>query len=768
MAVSAKVASAYIDLVARTEAFQKAMNDATGMMRKFSAETKAQMAEARGAIMLLGESLGVHIPRHLQAVIAKLPGVAIAMNAAFSSVAVLAAGEVIFETGKKIYEFCEKSEEAAKKNEEAYRSLSESLEKQNLQLQIGNDKLDEKIAKLEHKPNNSLKTALDEARQSTFDLSVELDKAITKERELLDAASANFIQKIAGTAGTESVKQGLNSYQLRQHDEDARHKNELDPNSWSVADSLRGHKLSPQAEQLEHEKKITEITEKYYNELAAEIEKRQNYQNLRQNFSKTGMTDEYFQLDREFAKTKSNGDQSKILPALENLKGNIGSLGWIQQGEADRDSKTGKLAHLEAGKAGADAAKKAAEEAAKAAAKAAKEFGDMVMGMVKDNDFRATENERVTEAITATWEKEQKGIEEFDEDLDHSGERWAAYNKEIAKSAEALAIADAQLQERDAKRDLAAGAIGPHAAAILIAQAHVDAYSASIKALNGELTTLRAAGTYVNGINVDPKNAAEQLTVQSKIDNLGGQQKIQALEDAVNEFATSWQGAVDGVFGEVVRKSQETAEQIKQVASGIIDSINNELSKGLTGHKMDFSKVFESGSQQLAKISLQKAEGLGSQLLGLGGGGKLGTKGNPMHVIDANAPPGGKAGSAISGGLLGMLNNSNWASSLFGGRLFGAGSAFGGGKAMGGAVYPGMEYDIGELGRERFVPQVPGRIVPNNQLGGGAAIHMHIDARCTDPSLTRENFQRALTQVHRQAVHDAGMAMMEHNRRVAH
>ena len=54
MAVNAKVASAYVDLVARTAAFKAALEDATNSTKKFAAETRAQMTEAKGSIALLG------------------------------------------------------------------------------------------------------------------------------------------------------------------------------------------------------------------------------------------------------------------------------------------------------------------------------------------------------------------------------------------------------------------------------------------------------------------------------------------------------------------------------------------------------------------------------------------------------------------------------------------------------------------------------------------------------------------------------------------
>jgi len=54
--------------------------------------------------------------------------------------------------------------------------------------------------------------------------------------------------------------------------------------------------------------------------------------------------------------------------------------------------------------------------------------------------------------------------------------------------------------------------------------------------------------------------------------------------------------------------------------------------------------------------------------------------------------------------------------------------------------------------------------------GSGGDVHHHwnIDARGTDPALSAANFQRALEQTHRQAVHDSTMITAERQRRTPH
>ncbi len=51
---------------------------------------------------------------------------------------------------------------------------------------------------------------------------------------------------------------------------------------------------------------------------------------------------------------------------------------------------------------------------------------------------------------------------------------------------------------------------------------------------------------------------------------------------------------------------------------------------------------------------------------------------------------------------------------------------FGGARANGGSVFAGMSYDVGEFGRERFVPNINGSIVPYDQIAennGGLTVH---------------------------------------------
>ncbi|MCI0422751.1 MAG: tape measure domain-containing protein, partial [Acidobacteria bacterium] len=86
------------------------------------------------------------------------------------------------------------------------------------------------------------------------------------------------------------------------------------------------------------------------------------------------------------------------------------------------------------------------------------------------------------------------------------------------------------------------------------------------------------------------------------------------------------------------------------------------------------------------------------------------------------------------------------------------GGIFGGGRQHGGLVSPSQAFLVGEGGPELFVPAASGRIVPNNQLGGGTVIN--IDARGADAGV-EQRIRRALELTYRQARRDAVIQVEE-------
>src|SRR6267154_1984786 len=187
--------------------FKKDVQDGTDAVRSgtkgMADDIKANTFEARGTLMLLGEEIGVHIPRHLQRMIAELPGVGPALATAFSSVAVLAAIEVI----AKVIEKIQKYREEAQKTAEAWTQLGVETVKSSDAIRVANDKLEESLARLQGKTPNGIKTLLDEARKAADELADALDKDGKKMDDLIKKSGVSlFARLFEGAEGISDVQ----------------------------------------------------------------------------------------------------------------------------------------------------------------------------------------------------------------------------------------------------------------------------------------------------------------------------------------------------------------------------------------------------------------------------------------------------------------------------------------------------------------------------------------------------------------------------------
>jgi hypothetical protein len=79
--------------------------EAGGEIDSAMGKSTGSIREARGEAMLLGEAFGVHLPRHVNAFIAELPGVGEALQSAFAATAVLFIIEAIVKLTEKTSDF---------------------------------------------------------------------------------------------------------------------------------------------------------------------------------------------------------------------------------------------------------------------------------------------------------------------------------------------------------------------------------------------------------------------------------------------------------------------------------------------------------------------------------------------------------------------------------------------------------------------------------------------------------------------------------------
>jgi|GEM_PF-627463 len=168
------------------------------------------------------------------------------------------------------------------------------------------------------------------------------------------------------------------------------------------------------------------------------------------------------------------------------------------------------------------------------------------------------------------------------------------------------------------------------------------------------------------------------------------------LKNSVDAFATSMKDLGEESFG-VVEDS----------ARSVVGHIQNAFTNFVRTGELDFERLANSIATSLANIAFEEyikepLEGIFEDL---------------FSVLLGNGKDGGILGSIFS--FLG-----NGIASLFTGGGGAASKVPLKGFALGGSVTGGRPYVVGEQGRELFVPETSGRIVPNHAMGGSIVFNV--------------------------------------------
>ena len=215
-------------MVAERDRIIKKLGDEQGMIDRVTASYAKMLAadataaggiekvgfaanESKASLALMGEEVGIHIPRHLRTFITMLPGVGEALEASFKVVAVIALIAVIYEVIKKVLELrkaLEEMEVAAERSAAEFVRFNDSQKLANDELKVTNDRLENAIAKLAHKPENNLKLAIDEAAAAADHLAERLDKSLHSFLELVQKnAPGTFAQIVGRQPSTKDISE---------------------------------------------------------------------------------------------------------------------------------------------------------------------------------------------------------------------------------------------------------------------------------------------------------------------------------------------------------------------------------------------------------------------------------------------------------------------------------------------------------------------------------------------------------------------------------
>ena len=306
------------------------------------------------------------------------------------------------------------------------------------------------------------------------------------------------------------------------------------------------------------------------------------------------------------------------------------------------------------------------------------------------------------------------------------------------------------------------GQISQQDAALQLANIHAEQYRQKMAELNAELG---------RETKIDPDSAGT-VNAQAAVDKAAADRRVQVQQDAAAQAATTWEGALKNANAVWVQDAEDSAKQVVELWQQAFSGLNSNLESLMVGEKTNFGGMFKGISKTLGGDALKHVEAPIMKAFGVGK--PDGSAANPLWVKMVGGL--GSAGSSLkdffsggkgSGG--GDLTEDGGAPAAKGiGGFFGSlfGSLIGGHRALGGRVSPGVSYDVGEMGREEFVPDTPGTIVPHNQTGSGNAANYTINVpNGVTPEAMHMFVQDSLKQFHGTVVRSSVQAMQDHNAR---
>jgi hypothetical protein len=723
------VADLEVMLRANTVQLQKGLDDVkrkiqdTGkQVQQSSREMRGGLEETREGLMLVGDQIGVHLNREVSRFLAEIPAVSKAVSLAFSSVAIFALIQMVVEAGEKVEAFVKTNSQAAEKNKEAFDSLQRSQEATNKQLDLSGIKLDNELAKLEHKPENKLAESLAEAAVQAQELSDKLQGSIEKYQKLLQQEAPTWMDEVLkGQAGTGYEQTMLHQHQI--HLAQASTMPEIQGEETSYQASLQTRLAQLQAWQRGKADASGILQVGNFKQEIAAV----------QQMMKFALPESYAVSDT----IHNNATQGRI----DSIQG---------ENEADQDRLKVLQANLEKKEEilGKDNAFELAywnsvigqlHKGTSAYQEAQQKQHTAFMGM--EADFRKM------------WESAKKSAPGDGEFMGAAVRPTRAtpgadqLSAAQARAAEIVAQNQAGMQAVRVRIGLATGAITPHQAAQSEAESHTQEYMAAVLALDTELARIEHMD-----LTGDPQMQAKEQELRNQISQLTGKYNAQSAEDSYSVRISTASGQVIDSLDQLTKAFTDTGKQISELFTKSLGTVNDTIMQVLTTPgSMRIGKHLwgHAGSAiatDVGRTSLEHAEG--SLLKGLG----LGKKVQEVKVTNWPSGSGTSGTSGTTSSILGWLNNSNWAGNLFGGRLFGSGGFFGGGHALGGDVVGGMSYTVGELGPEelRLPAGMSGSVIPHSQ-SFRPTNQISIDARgASDPAAVNA------------AVHNAMAAYLPH------
>jgi hypothetical protein len=776
----------------------------------------SSMQAASGAIRLLEGGLQGNI-RAAERFIGLIPGLSTGLQAAFPIIGAIAFGGAVVKIGSEMEKFLTTARDMPRTITAGFEGLTLSAHAANDELNVSNDKIENQIAKLEHKPENNLKLALDEAKVSADQFAKSVQTAANAMRELIEKNSISALQGfVADTAPTKALAGTIKPFE---------NDKEHFATQAAIGKSLGDNSRYGQNIQAFHAKED------------AELEK------MRAVLADAQAKQAAIAGGGRFGVTKVNQDQTAIMTMAQGVIDQIQLSRAHEVSEGTRGKDDARLgADQKAAQMAADA-KKAQEQLLKVYEEQERQqnafnkltineeiqfWNDRIGAFTKGSDQYLQVQSKIYEEIAQrpdlTKENKRnqaaagKSTVEGNDLLANAQKALSAIGSEqmerAAKSAQkyyeivaqgnTIKLKEAQaFQEASIAIGLEQGTLSKLAAAQGLAAIHANDHAEALAAINKELADQISLINSQKNNNLITSDDAANATrnarevAANRVTSANGAYAVTQARDKAGVYDNTIPGAVKNSLQEMVTNFNDMAATLKTVIPQTINSLNDDIVKAMTGHgkAADFGKTFSDAGQSLMKASLQKVEGGFLKAAGLGkrdgstpqsaiytidasAGGAAGMPGGAKFPFvqpffggqqqnGSSGQPGGKSGGgSIWGDLLhsfvptlmkrgGQGSQGAGDDGGGGGDSDGGDSPFQGFFAGGGSVLSSMPAIVGERGPELFVPHTAGRIVPNNQLGGTTHNHYYqIDARgSNDPAAVHAAIMRAAPHIASAAVH---------------
>ncbi len=720
-------------------AINRAGGNATRMGSTFQAagHSSVTSVQAISASLRLAEGGFTGLLRAGERFIALSPALSNIAKAVFPLVGGIAVGTIFSKLGKETYEFIEQVNKIPEAVQRGYESFNLSQRSVNDALEITNARLDNEIAKLEGKPENTLALQLAEARKQADELASSLAKVTQEQADLLSKNENGPGAQLLGEGTTKYVYGNINNFNKLMEQAARERDLALGRGDQEAADRALGRLHQYQDNALA-----------YYNQ---NIAGRQRLQDIFSPRTPLGFL--------RFIP----GDQSTNLAALTGARDNIFLAQQQERDQRQQNVAQGVLPIAQNNKkrdADADeAARKAAADAARLKAIDDKAFHDRIKwrdDVVKAyQSVTASDESEITKQIDLSQKWADALDKTNDEVLKKQQQFAAALEKHYDHLGEIQSRSAASLAENNIGIQFQRGQLTPYAAAVQAAQLHTNQYQSDYSRLIAAIQAAQNGG-----------DTNEQYQLEDQLAELQGRRQIESANDQANIRSNTVGGAFNDALNQFVTSSKDAATAMRDIVTGTLNSLNNDIVNG-RGFRQTGQDLFRS----VAGLGLRRAEGSAisgvEKFFNIGGSKADGSS-------EANATWVRIAGLGVGGGGLKLPNlpgfGGEWGGGDDGngGGLFSAiGSAFGGFFANGGTPLPDSDIVVGEEGPEVWhVPSgASGSIIPNHALGG-TTNHVYVDATGSqDPSSVEAAVHRAMGQYLPYSVGASVQAVQERQKR---